>query len=277
MALKAIYDTQEEIPENFRELYTERSGKWELTGIEGVKTTADVERVQEALRKEKADHKTTKDKLKTFDGIDPEQSAKDAQELEELRARVAAGGGGQIDEEKLQKLVDAKVATLTAPLNRDLQKITKERDTLAEENGQYKQKETVRTITDAVRKAASGQKIVDTAMEDVLMLAERVFEISPEGAVLTRDNVGVTPGIAADIWLTEMQEKRPHWWPLAQGGGAGGGAGGGGMPNNPFSDEHWNLTLQGQMVRTDRAKAERMAKAAGTTIGGARPAKKAAA
>lgn len=106
------------------------------------------------------------------------------------------------------------------------------------------------------------------------MLAERVFEVDDEGNVTTKDGVGVTPGIAADVWLTEMQDKRPHWWPQSQGGGAGGSGGGGAGGKNPFSAEGWNLTEQGRLVRENPEKADQMAKAAGTTVGGGRPAAK---
>ena len=98
-------------------------------------------------------------------------------------------------------------------------------------------------------------------------------EINDEGLVLTRDKiVGVTPGIAPEIWLSEMQEKRPHWWPTSTGGGAGGGKGDGGFDKNPWSGDHWNLTSQAHAIRENKAKAERMATAAGTSIGGVRPA-----
>lgn len=276
MALKAIYDSKEDIPEQFQELYTERDGKFELTGIEGIKTQADVDRVQEALRKEKNDHKDTKDKLKTFEEVDLEQVKKDQDELTELRAKIEAGAGEGFDQEKfdeaVDKLANARVATAKAPLEKDLEKVTKERDELKDQNDQYAHKETVRTITDAVRRAAGESKVIDSAMDDIIMLGERVFEITEDGKVVTRDEVGVTPGIAPDIWLAEMQDKRPHWWPMSQGGGGKGGNGAGGFANNPWSHEHWNMTAQGKMVREDRDKADRMAQAAGTKVGGTRPA-----
>ena len=72
-----------------------------------------------------------------------------------------------------------------------------------------------------------------------------------------------------------MQEKRPHWWPVASGGGGTGSGAGGGFTDNPFSHAHWNMTKQGEAQRSDPARAERMAKAAGTTVGGTRPVPKA--
>lgn len=274
MALKAIHESLDEISEPFRELYSERDGKFELTGIEGIKTDADVARVQEALNKERTDHKTAKTSLQVWGDLKHDQVLKDQDELVELRARVETLKSGKEDPEaeaKREKEIEARVATKTAPLTRDLEKIQAEQVVSLEAITAYENKDRIRTINDAVRLAAVESKVIGHAMEDVTMLAERVFEVGDEGQVVTRDNVGVTPGIAPDIWLTEMQEKRPHWWPTAQGGGANGGSAGGGFADNPWSSEHWNLTAQGQAVRTDASKAERMAKAVGSKVGAVHP------
>jgi len=270
--LKAVYDKQDDIPEQFQELYTERDGKWELTEVQGMKTQADVDRLQTSLTKERTDHKATKEKLVPLADLDPEQIAKDADELAEARIRLE-NGDGQVDEDKIEALVAARVATKVAPLERDIRKLTEENGELVNTNTEYATKETNRTISDAVRSAASETKVVTTAMDDVLMLGERVFEVQEDGSVTTKDGIGATPGVNAETWLAEMQEKRPHWWPAAQGGGAnGGGNAGGGFSENPFSAAHWNMTKQGAAVRADPDKAGRMAQAAGTTVGGTKPA-----
>jgi len=44
------------------------------------------------------------------------------------------------------------------------------------------------------------------------------------------------------------------------------------MADNPFTHDNWNLTKQGAIVKEHgTAKAEQMAKAAGTTVGGPQP------
>ena len=278
MALKAIYDKQEDIPEAHRELFTERNGKWELTEVEGVKTSADVDRVTTSLTKERDEHKKTKEKLSKFGDSDPEKTHGLVTENEELKAKLeaaeAAAGDNKPDEDTINKLVDAKVATVARPLEREIEKLKADNLTQSDTITGHELKDTNRTITDSVRSAATGSKIHSTAMEDALMLAERVFEVAEDGTVLTKDNVGVTPGIDPVVWFTEMQDKRAHWWPTATGGGAGGGSGpgAGGAADNPFGPKAWNLTEQGAMVRTDPERADRMAKSAGTTVGGPRPA-----
>jgi len=40
---------------------------------------------------------------------------------------------------------------------------------------------------------------------------------------------------------------------------------------NPWKAETWNVTEQGNIVRTDRARADKLAAAAGTKVGGLKP------
>ena len=279
MALELQYEKKEDVPEAHAELYTEVEGKWNLTGINGMVTKVDVDKLNVALGKERTDHKETKAKVAIWAELDKEKVDADLAELTELRAAAEAGEGGKDGKEKFEANVTAAAeARVTAAKVTSDRRITELETASVEKDDKIvgcEKANTVRTIGDAVRTAATASKVIDTAIEDVLMYAERQFEINDEGLVLTRDQVGVTPGIAPDIWLSEMQDKRPHWWPLAQGGGAGGGAGGTGFAKNPWSKEHWNLTDQGRAIREDRTKAERMAAAAGTAIGGKIPAARA--
>ena len=45
MGLKAVVDGLNDIEEPFRPLYQERNGKFELNGVEGMRTQADVDRL----------------------------------------------------------------------------------------------------------------------------------------------------------------------------------------------------------------------------------------
>ena len=275
MALELQYEKKEDVPEAHAELYTEVDGKWNLTGINGLVTKVDVDKLNVALGKERTDHKETKAKVAIWADLDKDKVDADLAELTELRAAAEAGEGGKDGKEKFEaKVTAAADARVTAAKVTSDRRITELETASVEKDDKivgFEKANTVRTIGDAVRTAATASKVIDTAIEDVLMYAERQFEINDEGLVLTRDQVGVTPGIAPDIWLSEMQDKRPHWWPLAQGGGAGGGSGGTGFAKNPFTKEHWNLTDQGKAIREDKTKAERMATSAGTVIGGKIP------
>lgn len=267
--LQALYATIDEIPETFRPLYEERGGQFHIAKIAGIKTEADVNRVQRALDAEKKAHTTLKT---TYGGFFGDKKPEDVQamldripELEEIAKT------NKFDPAKLEELAEGRVRQKLAPVERQMQQLqaaVAERDAAIQG---YKQADITRTIHDHVRAEAAKMKVVDTAIDDVLMRAERMFEIDGEGKVVTKEAPGVTPGLSPNVWLTEMQTKASHWWPASKGGGAGGGSGFGGGPN-PFSHSGWNLTEQGKAYAADPARAKQLAEAAGTSIGGMRPA-----
>ena len=274
MPLLAIHDKLDDIPEPYRELYTEKNGKYEVTGITGIKTQADVDRVHTSLVKERDDHKSTKDKLAVWGDMNHEETQTKLDRLPELEAAAE----GKWDEAKIEevttKRVEGVINSRLAPLQRQVVTLTKERDDFKTVNDSLSGEKRTRTIHDSVRKHLTEKQVIVEAHEDALMLADRIFEIREEdGSVVTRDSVGVTPGVGADVWLSEIQEKRPHWWlPSQGGGGKGGPGGGGGGGENPWTHENWNMTAQGEIIKTrGREKADQLAKAAGTSVGGVRP------
>jgi hypothetical protein len=271
MGLAYQVDSLDGIANHFHELYSEQNGKFVLTGVEGVKPLTEFSTVHTALGKERNEHKGTKAKLDAWAqlGTPEEVQAK----LDRI-AELEAAGGGALDKAAIDKLVEGRLNSTKAPLERQIQQLTgqlTERDTLL---NQYKAKETTRTIHDGLREALKKHEgFQASAFEDAAMLAERMFEVSEDGRVVTKDGVGVTPGVDPAVWLTEMQNKRPHWWGPSAGGGARGSAGAGGTGgSNPFSRANWNMTEQAKLYRENPARAEQLAKSAGTTIGGAMPA-----
>lgn len=276
--LTASYEKQEDIPEtaDFRALFTEKNGKWELTGITGIKTQADIDRIQTSLTKERDDHKTTKTSLAVWGELEHDDVVAKLDKYPELEAAAAGKLDEAAIEEIVQKRVEGTIKSKLSPLERDNKKLKTENDDLTKANVGFTEANTKRTVTDSMRKALKKAKILPEAEDDVLMYSG-VFEITEDGNVVTREGMGVAPGLDADAWLGEVQERKPHWWPASQGGGARGS--GGGAPfqgKNPWTAEGWNMTEQGKLLR-DKGKeyADRLAAAAGTTVGGLKPKEKA--
>jgi len=263
--IELSYQSQADIPAAYVELYTEKDGKWVLTGVKGMKTQDDINRQLQANQKIREELKQAKQVIAKFGDLDPEEVIAKLDRVEELEAQLAAGGG-KTDEERINSLVEARLKARLTPLEREKARLASE---LAERNkvlGEYSQKERQRTISDQLRAAATKANVRSTALEDILLIGQHVFEVTDDGIVQTKD------GVPADVWLNEQQNNRPHWWPESNGTGAAGGAGGGNF-KNPFSAEHWNLTEQGRLYNQNPAKAEQYAKAAGTSIGGKKPVK----
>lgn len=273
MALKDVHEKIDEIPEQYRELYTEKGGKYELTGIAGVKTSADVDRLRGSLEKERNDHKETKARLAVWGELNHDEIVAKLDKLPELEAAAK----GKLDEEQIENLVsrrvDGTLKSRLAPIERENRKLKDTNDELMKKLGALEGERKQSKVHDAVRKALTAAKVVPEAQEDALLLADRLFDIDADGRVVTRDQVGVAPGLDPSGWLTEVREKKPHWWPASNGSGAPGSLPtGGGFGTNPWSAKDWNATQQGQYVKTHgMEKAERLAAAAGTKVGGLRP------
>lgn len=280
MPIELQYENLDAVPETFRnddifnEIFTVKDdGTVVVTGVTGMKTQTDVDAVREALRKEREDHGTTKAKLKSWGELNAEDTLKQLDRIKELE--VAAGG--KLDENKLNDLVEGRLAQKTGPLERSVQTLTEERDTLKNENDTLKGQIESRDRNDAVRGVAVESKSHTTAVPDIEMAASVMLEKDENGKLVTKSGIdGITPGLDVKGWMKEMQRLRPHWWPESEGGGARGGAGGGGFAGkNPWAPDNWNLTEQGKVLNEQgRDVADRMAKAAGTTVGGTKPMKK---
>lgn len=270
MGIKTEVDTIEEVDEKYRDLYTAQGDKFVLTGVEGIKPLHEFAKVHSSLGKERTDHKATKAKLDAWAAFG---TAEEVQAKLDRIAELEAAAGGKLNDEQINKLVDGRIGAKTAPLQRELD-TTKaslaERDQII---AGYKAKDVQRSIVDSLRDALKKHEgFQATAIDDAAMLAERMFEVDEDGNVVTKDGVGVTPGIDMVVWLTEMQTKRPHWWGTSQGGGATGSKGNlGGGGANPWTAENWNATEQTRIYKENAQRAEQLAKSAGTTVGGLQP------
>ena len=268
MKLKAVVEKLDEVDAKYHELYEEKNGKWELTGVEGMRTEADVTRLQSALTKERNDHKAAKESLKKFEGLDPDDVREKLDKIPELEEAAK----GKLDEAKINELVEKRVTSRVATAEREKKKLETDLQNANKTIEDFQKRERTGKITEAVRAAATKAQLVPSAIEDAIILSERVLEIDETGNISVKANSGFTEGVGVDVLFTELKEKRPHWWPASSGGGSRGGSGGSGG-DNPWTAANWNLTKQGEILRTDRARAEQMAKSAGTSIGGPKPAK----
>lgn len=275
MVFKSGYATKEdfesEVPDQHRELFTEKGGKWEFTGVAGLRSAEEFTRIDTALKKERKDHAAAKAVLAKWGEYNPDDVIPKLDNIEALEQQYKSGPDAAKNEEAISKRVEAALKAKLAPLERANKELAEKLRASEEQVSTYSTKERKRTIRDAVAVAASELKVLDTAREDALLQAEALFEVGDDGVVRTRDQVGVTPGQDPKGWLLEIQPKKPHWWPGSQGGGAphtrqatGG--------ENPWAAGSWNVTKQGEFMRKHGSeRAAQAAKAAGSSIGATQP------
>ncbi|MEE8551522.1 MAG: hypothetical protein V3T08_09755 [Gemmatimonadota bacterium] len=264
---KSQVDTLEEIPEGNREHYAERNGKYEIQ-VEGMKTQADVDRVMESLRKERVDHDKAKARARGFGEHTPESIEALAGQFEDTKLLLdAAKRDGGPNEDDLEKLVENRTLQRVKPLERRVKQLGDEIQTLTGSNQQLVAEKRSNAILKNVLDAATLKDVAVSvdALPDVELWGERVFEVTEDGRVVSKDGVGVTPGLTPKEVFTDMKAagQRRHWFGQTVGAGAGGGAGGTDTGTNPFSEKGFNLTKAAQLTVSDPARAVRLAKAAG--------------
>jgi hypothetical protein len=267
--LKMKYASKADIPSEYIALFSEKGGEWVFTGVAGMKTQEDIDTLQTSLQAERNAHKDTKGKLNAFGGKDAAETLAEIDKIEEYKAAA----GGKLDETKINELVETRINARLAPVQRELDTANTNLGEANDKIGVYVGNERRTNISGMARDVATKLNVVGTATDDVIMYANAQMEVNELGQVVTNANAPCGAGMNAEVWLTDLKATKGHWFPASQGAGASGGQGGGQGGANPFSKDGWNLTEQGKMLSADRDTATQMAKSAGTSIGGARPAK----
>lgn len=261
------YQNEADIPAEVRHLFVASGGKFVLIPQHQLKTTTDVETVQEALRKEREDHAEAKNKLRKLGDRNVDEILADIDKIDEYK--LAADG--KIDEEKIEQIVQSRVKPLTGPLERQIAELTATNETLTTTNTTLTQAAHKRTIADEVRLAATKLKVNPQVVGDIEFMAGHMFSVNEDGKAVNES------GLSPEMWLTDQQQnsQRAYWWGETTGSGARGGNGDSGQySKNPWSKEHWNMTEQGKIIAESGEKAEKMASAAGVDVNAVRPAEK---
>lgn len=268
MKLKAIYDKKEDIPAGFESAYVERNGKFELQ-VEGMKTQADVDRVQTALDSERDDHKDAKKRLRGLGDDDTGEAFQDLKDkVEDLEAKLETAGKDKVSDEDIQKRVDAQVKLVIRPLERENSKLKETNEEQMETIGTQSHKINSGLIRGDVTEVLGTKElgINPDALPDIEAYAERVMSVGEDGKRLTKDGVGVTPGLTLAELIAEMRAggQRNHWFGKTVGAGANGGDGTHNSGNNPFKEgETWNSTQQGVLIVNNPNLAKSLAEQAG--------------
>lgn len=276
MKLQATYDKKEDVPEQYIELFKEKGEKWCIE-IEGIQTDANVQRLEYSIKKERDENSRLREDAKAH-GKTPEEVQIMSEELEAAKATIESGGDKKT-EEQIEKIVETRVKQRIGPLERKLTTITKERDDSVLATTNLTSEIMTGKIELAIRAAAEKAKVIPSAINDMVMRGKPQFELLEQDGkvlVLTKDGLGVTPGLGPDGWIEELAPTAAHYWP----GNVGAGANGGGLTlgiteKNPWLKANWNMTEKGEIVKKyGTEKASQLAKAAGSSLNATTPPEK---
>src|SRR6476659_6450428 len=241
MALKLKYKTKDEVPAELQTIYVERDGAFELD-VDGVvdKTKHDEFRaLNVALKKELEDQK------KRFEGIDPDEVRKLAQDKQKLEEEQ------QIKLGEVEKVLENRMKTAKAEWDKQFAAVTSERDSL-------NTRLTSIQIDQGVTTVATKKGLRPTAIPDITARARAVFRLmnglptafEADGKTVRVGKDGMTP-MTLEEWVDTQVADAPHLFESNSGGGAAGDGSGsaaagrvGRTVKNPFKKETWNLTEQ---------------------------------
>lgn len=160
------------------------------------------------------------EKLKSFDGIDPEA-------VRGILSKFANDEeAGLIAKGDIETVVNKRVERMKAASDKEVL-------TAKEEAQRYQsrtEKYASRVLKGEVIGAASEAGVHKYAMEDAMLAASRDFELDDDGNPVAREGKYGKDGkpLTLKEWMAEMKETRPHWFPATgNGGGAGHGGGNG--------------------------------------------------
>ncbi|MGA0604874.1 hypothetical protein ACO2Q0_02650 [Phenylobacterium sp. VNQ135] len=261
MALKAKVESLDGIDASLHDHYVEQSGAFVLQ-IEGIREHPETTALRNALERVRREKTELSDKLTAAEGrLEGLPDDFDADQYEELKVRAEGGGGGDADEQvqRVKDQYDRKIANLEAKHQREVSKL----------QGDVQTKDSLiqRSITDAQLTAAMDEANIDPKHKR--MLAPYLKSL---GKVKVLDEDGqLVAVVETDMGEVPISKFVADWAGSDAGkeyvskatGLDSKGSDGRRIEGNPFAKANWNKTEQGRMITADRAKAERLAKAAG--------------
>lgn len=224
----------EGVDKAYHPLYTERDGKWLLTGVKGY-TPEDREKTAGALKRERENASTYANEAKAlrpwktlFGDKKPEDIQAQLERIEELELAAK----GKLDESELEKRVAARLDAAKRPFQRQLDEAS-QKLTAAEQRIQaYERAEERAAIRAEIQRAASASGALPDAYAEgggLLAVLEGALEVEVEvdsegrrklGAVRSRDGAGYPSGLDVGKLLQQVQTKQGYFWGPSKGGGA---------------------------------------------------------
>jgi hypothetical protein len=228
--MRAVYDSQDAIPEALREEYVEQGGKWVLN-LEGADSHPVVTGVVAEANKKVGEFRdnniglnqkveTASSELATWNalGVTPDQVKADRARLAELEQKGVKKG------DDITTQIRAAVTAAVGPLNERLEATEAARQE-AEQNALSQLTDT--TLT----KAGVAAGVAETALGDFLARGKSLFQNQGGTLVAVKDGTPVysskRPGqpLTVEEWANDLQAEAPHLYKPNVGGGATGGTG----------------------------------------------------
>lgn len=256
--MKFSYDNEADVPADLKQYYKEVDGKWVLQ-CEGAVSKV---RLEEFRTNNINLEKENRDLKEKFKDIDPEE----ARHLKTIKTELE---DKKLKEKDLDKVIEQRVGEMKTKHEREIKERDDKLNLANTELSRLK-------ISDAAVTEATRLGLRAGAKDDLVARVSGTFRLEGGKPVaFGTDGQKIYGSDGGELTIKEAVEKltkdAPHLFEPSEGTGANGTQGkpgsGGIIPGrNPWSKDHWNLTQQGQIVKTNPKEAVRLAKAAGKTL-----------
>lgn len=272
MTLKTVINALDEVDEAFRSEYKEQKQGDKtvyVLDLDGVDAHPGVVNLKSAFERVKADKQRLTTDLAAANAKSkdiPEDF--DADEWERLRTEDAARQNDP-DGKDVRKAVETATAAVKAQYEAKLAKLKKDHGTEIEtrdaEISKLKSDTRKRLVTDGLTAALTEAGVTSPAFLKAsrAMLESNVEVIEEDGVLIAKMKAEFGGDDIAKYVQNWVQGDEGKSFVAPAKGSDAPGSGGRGGEKNPFSKDSWNRTEQGKLLNADRAKAERLAKAAG--------------
>ena len=183
--LKALYTSEQDIPEQFKELYSETSEGFVLTGIEDKDYKAKVDEFRQSNINLKKAQEEMNAKLEQFKGVDPE-------EYKKLKAQIEEGEEKKlIDDGKIEELLNQRTDRMRQEYADKIAKLESMANEAVERENGYKLKLNRITVDDAIQRAVQEVgKVRQGAMTDILHRAANTWTVEEDGKLVGKNPNG---------------------------------------------------------------------------------------
>jgi len=248
MAIKAVVETLDDVPEALKEHYKETENGYELDLGESIREHSGAQSLKNALDTERDKRKKAiEDRDKYKEAADKLPEDFDPEEYERLKAN---GEGG---EEVQKKVEEAR--------ERERKKWEKKLNEATEERDQYKENYTSTKKDNGLKDALSQVNVVSDLKEYAEEYWSNRTQIDEDGNLVTSDGTPLQDAVKE--WAESDKGKHFIAAPGNGGGGAPGGKNAGGSPDNPWKKDSFNLTHQMEILNKEPDKAKRLKAEAG--------------
>lgn len=228
MSLDLFVDSLDNVTEGLRGEYVQQSdGKYKLN-ILGLEDTTGLKKNNQTLVQEK---RQLQEKLKLYDGLDPEKAKVAMSRLSELEAMESQMKEKKLLEEgKVEEIIQARLSNMKSEHDSQLKTLNSNVTTLTQENTMLRSRLSSEVIQNGLTKAVNsvGQPRIE-ALVDIINRGQMVFQLDEQGMPVPKDAKGVTifgtngnDPMTMEEWAATLLKTAPHLFLESKGGGAKG-------------------------------------------------------